>query len=149
MRCTFLQASKGKLRQGRGHVIQLTEHTMHSRHAKAPQKQLRLFCLGCFFSLAGTSGFALDCTFWGDFAGTIYGDYATRVGVGIASPVALGQTADMLDFDDKTPGTMNHVFLGAVLASIQSGSPREVVNKVGRDVCLSYPAGTFDPDSGE
>jgi len=122
---------------------------MRGQRPLTKYKQLKLFCFGCLFSVAGTTATALDCTFWGDFAGTIHGDYAARVEAGISPPDALEQTSEMLDYDYTTLGTMNHIFLSAVLAALESGSPREVANTVGRDVCLSYPAGTFDPDSGE
>jgi hypothetical protein len=63
-------------------------------------------------------------------------------------PDALEQTADMLDYDYSTSRTMDHAFLSAVLDVLGAGSCRDEVNKVGRDVCLSTPDGTFDPSPG-
>jgi len=113
------------------------------------RNQWRQLCLGCLLSFVGTSVLASDCAFWGVFAETIHSDYATRVEVGIPAPDALEQTADLVNYGYSNPGSMEYVYLSAVLAALEAGLSRDAVNRVGQDVCLSYPNGTFDPDSGQ
>ncbi len=97
--------------------------------------------------VCGSMVSASDCDFWGDFATFAQGDYEARIIEGQSD--AIAQTAELLGAEDVKPGGMADVYFTKILEAIEAGQSKEAVFAVGRDVCLSYPEGTFDTDALE
>lgn len=92
-----------------------------------------------------SGAFADDCAFWGDFAITAQGDYEARLEAGQND--ALERTKELIGYGDSAPGSMGHVYREAVVEGLKARLPRDDVFDLGKQVCLSYPVGTFDPDA--
>lgn len=100
-----------------------------------------------FFSAKAYPQQPTDCDYWGETATLVAINYDTVIRIGGSPKEAMEETKHLFDYDNHLKqGGMGAAFYGAVFEAIENGKRGGTLHQVGTQVCLSYPAGRFDPD---
>ena len=86
-----------------------------------------------------------ECDYWGDYALIMLDDYEVRIEIGDKNPIA--GTKGMLEYDGTEEGSMGRIYYDQILGAIKAKAGRESIYKQGKEICLKYPEGEFDPNN--